>query len=61
MQIKVDNNLKYNEWDEIWQSTKGYWLYDTIEFKRVYMFTIGIKEMFNDDEFYSYKWLSLYE
>ena len=58
---EIDTNLEYDEWNEVWQSKVGYFLYDTVEFKKVYAFTIGIKELFNDDEFDSYEWLSKYE
>ncbi len=58
---KMDTNLEYDDWNEVWQSNVGYWLFDTVEFKKVYTITIGIKEMLSDDEFYSYKWLSKYE
>ncbi len=58
---KIDKSLEYDDWDEIWQSKEGYWLFDTVEFKKVYAFTIGIKEMLNDDEFYSYKWIEKYK
>ena len=60
-EISDNTNLEYDDWNEVWQSNVGYWLFDTVEFKKVYTITIGIKEMLSDDEFYSYKWLSKYE
>ena len=59
--LKIDKTLEYDDWNELWQSEDGYWLLDTVESGKVYMFSIGIKEMFNDDEFYSYKWLKKYK
>lgn len=58
---KYDNTIFFDDWNENWESKKGYWLFDTVESGKIYMFSIFIKECLNDDEFYSYEWLKKYE
>ncbi len=58
---KFDETIKFNDWDEVWESDHGYWLYDIAESEKIYTFTIFIKECLNDDEFYSYDWIKKYK
>jgi hypothetical protein len=55
--------LEFDDWDEIWLSKNGYWVVDIVESGKIYTFTIGIKELFSEDEeeFYSYEWLKKYK
>ena len=61
--LKLDKTLEFDDWDEIWLSKNGYWVVDIVESGKIYTFTIGIKELFSEDEeeFYSYEWLKKYK
>lgn len=59
---KVDSELEYDDWNEVFTSPKGYWLYDTVESgNKIYMMTINILECMDDEVFYSYEWLKKYQ
>lgn len=53
---KMDPTLKFDEWNEEFQSENGYWLEDDLDDGTVLSITIYIKEVENDDAFYSYRW-----
>lgn len=57
----IDDELYYDDWNENWTSDKGYWLFDTVESKKVEAFSIFIKEVLDDDVFYSYDWVKNYK
>ena len=53
--------MEYDDWNEIWSSNKGYRLVDTVESNKVIIFSIFIKEVLDDDAFYSYNWVKDYK
>lgn len=57
----LDDSIEFDDWNENWTSKKGYWLFDTVESEKIYMFSIFIKECEDDEEFYSYEWLKKYK
>ena len=57
----IDAELQYDDWNEIWSSDKGYRLVDTVESNKIVIFSIFIKEVLDDDVFYSYNWISNYK
>lgn len=52
----IDPSLQYDDWEEEYTSTEGYWLEDDTESHTVASITIYIKAVENDSLFYSYKW-----
>ena len=57
----IDDELEYDDWNEIWSSDNGYRLVDTVESNKVIFFSIFIKEVLDDDAFYSYNWVKDYK
>ena len=57
----IDDELEYDDWNEIWSSDNGYRLVDTVESNKVIIFSIFIKEVLDDDAFYSYNWVKDYK
>ena len=53
---QIDPELSYDDWNEDWNSPKGYWLEDDIDNKTVSSITIFIKEVLDDDVFDKYEW-----
>ena len=53
---RKDPALTYNDWDEDWQSTEGYWIEDDLETNTVSSISIFIKEVLDDDIFDTYEW-----
>ena len=53
---KVDPELKYDDWEEDWQSPNGYWIEDNLENHKVLTITIFIKEVLEDEVFEQYNW-----
>ena len=53
---RIDPELTYDDWNEDWNSPKGYWLEDDIDNKTVSSITIFIKEVLDDDVFDKYEW-----
>ncbi len=43
--FSVDKTLSYNDWDEIYESEKGYWLEENPLDKTVFSITVFIKEI----------------
>jgi len=54
--IIIDNTIKYDDWEEEYVSEKGYWLETDVETEEVISIAIFIKEVEDDDVFYSYEW-----
>ncbi len=54
--VKVDSNIKYDDWEEDWQSPDGYWLEDEPLNDTVLTITIFIRELLNDELFEQYNW-----
>lgn len=52
---KIDTKLKFDDWEENWQSPLGYWIENEAT-EQIISISIFIKEAFNDDLFYSYEW-----
>ena len=61
--LELDKTLEFDDWDEIFCSKEGYCLIDFVDTGKVVSFSIGIKELFseNEEEFYSYEWLKKYK
>lgn len=53
---EIDKSLTFNDWEECYESNLGYWLEDNLDDGTVMSITIFIKEITDDDEFFSYKW-----
>ena len=52
---KIDPKLKFNDWDEIYESSEGYWLEYSYVTERLSWISIFIPAVERDD-FYEYKW-----
>ncbi len=53
---EIDTTLRYDDWEEDYLSDSGYWLEDNPENGEIISITIFIKELENDDVFFSYEW-----
>ena len=54
--LKIDPSLKYNDWDEDFESDDGYWIEDDLANNTVLSIAVFIKEVLDDDIFYRYEW-----
>ena len=54
--VKADANIKYDDWEEDWQSPDGYWLEDDPSNDTVLTITIFIRELLNEELFEQYNW-----
>ena len=54
--IKIDPSLRYDDWNEDYQSKRGYWLEDNLDDGTVLSMTIFIKEVMDDAVFFKYEW-----
>ena len=54
--IKIDPSLRYGDWNEDYQSERGYWLEDNLDDGTVLSMTIFIKEVMDDAVFFKYEW-----
>lgn len=54
--MKIDSNIKYDDWEEDWQSSDGYWLEDDPSNDTVLTITIYIRELLNEEMFEQYNW-----
>lgn len=52
----IDNSLKYNDWNEDYESELGYWIEDDIETKKILSISIFIKEILDEENFDLCKW-----
>ncbi|MBP3891123.1 MAG: hypothetical protein J6D29_03035 [Solobacterium sp.] len=53
---QIDSKLSYDDWNEDWASSQGYWLEDNIETGCIASITVFIKEVLNDELFDKYEW-----
>lgn len=54
--MKIDSSLEFDELNEEYKSSMGYWLEDDLDTNTVMSITIFIKEALDDDLFFNYKW-----
>lgn len=54
--LKLDPEIEYDDWEEDYQSPKGYWLENDLDFGTVMSISIFIKEALDEDLFESYNW-----
>ncbi len=52
----VDSTIKYDDWEEEYVSENGYWLETDVETEAIISIAVFIKEVEDDDIFYSYQW-----
>lgn len=52
----IDPSIIFEDDEEYYSSDLGYWLEDDIETKAIISITIFIKEILDDDLFFSYQW-----
>ena len=52
----IDSSLEYNEDEEDYYSESGYWLEDDVETNRVVSMTVFIKELLDEESFFTYEW-----
>ena len=53
----IDDSIVYNEDEEDFESSNGYWLEESLDTGKIESITIFIKELLDDDIFYSYEWI----
>lgn len=53
---EIDPSIIFEDDEEYYSSDLGYWLEDDIETKAIISITIFIKEILDDDLFFSYQW-----
>ncbi|HBL40724.1 MAG TPA: hypothetical protein DDY98_03810 [Ruminococcaceae bacterium] len=56
MAKQIDSSIEYDDWEEEYISNNGYWLETDVKTERIISISIFIKEIEEDEEFYSYKW-----
>lgn len=54
--MKVDPTLEYNNLEEYYESSKGYWLFTNSGSNTITNITVFIKAVLDDDVFFSYNW-----
>lgn len=54
--LKIDPSLKFDDWNENFESDNGYWLEDDLTNNTVLSISVFIKEVLDDDVFYRYEW-----
>ena len=52
----IDRSILYNDDEEDYESPNGYWFEESLDTGKIESITIFIKEILDDDEFYSYEW-----
>ena len=52
----IDPELEFDDWEEDWQSPKGYWLEDDLDTKKVMTITVFIRELLDEESFDKYEW-----
>ena len=52
----IDSSLLFDDWNEIYQSEKGYWIEDNIDTKMVLTISIFIKELLDEEIFDYCEW-----
>lgn len=53
---EIDSSLVYEEDEEYYSSELGYWLEDDVGSRNITSISIFIKEILDDDMFFSYQW-----
>ena len=53
----IDNSIVFNDDEEDFESSKGYWLEESLESGKIESITIFIEEVLDDEIFYSYEWI----
>lgn len=53
---EIDNTITFNDWEECYESKLGYWLEDNLDDGTIMSITIFIKEILDDETFFSYEW-----
>ena len=53
---KIDSELKFDDWEENWESSDGYWIEDEMDTKQVIKIAVFIKEVLDYDLFEKYEW-----
>lgn len=54
--IKIDPSLKYDDWNEDFQSKNGYWLENDLDNNTILSISIFIKELQDEETFFKYEW-----
>lgn len=54
--MKVDPTLEYNDLEEYYESSKGYWLFTNSGSNTITNISVFIKAVLDDDVFFSYNW-----
>ena len=54
--MEIDPNIKFDEWEEDWQSSDGYWIEDDPSNDTVMTITVFINELLDDELFEQYNW-----
>ena len=52
----IDPDLRYDNWNEDYESDAGYWLEDDVESGRIISISIFIKELLDEDQFDNCDW-----
>ncbi|MCR5485122.1 MAG: hypothetical protein K6F09_05970 [Clostridiales bacterium] len=52
----MDPSLRFDDWNEIYQSDNGYWIEDDIDTKTVLSISVFIEELLDDDSFDYCNW-----
>ncbi len=53
---KIDSSLQYDDWNEDYESSEGYWVEDDIETGKIISISIFIKEVLDEDTFDYCNW-----
>ena len=53
---RLDPQLWFDDWNEVWQSPAGYWLEDDLTTREVMSITVYIREVLDDDLFDACEW-----
>ena len=54
--LKIDPSLRYDDWDEDFESSDGYRIEDNLDDNTVLSIAIFIKEALDDEVFFKYEW-----
>ena len=52
----MDSSLSFDDWNEVYQSDKGYWIEDNVDTSTVMSISIFIKELLDEDNFDYCNW-----
>ena len=53
---EIDPSLVYEDFDEYYSSSLGYWIEDDVGSQKVISITIFIEALLDEDEFFNYNW-----